>query len=135
MKKLLTFLLAVATIFTTVFFVACDKEPLVLKESDTFVVITADTDENLTLIDYINSLDEYKDMFVIENGMVTSIDGVQNKADWSECWMIYTSDLEMSNTAWGEVEYQGKKYGSAILGASELIVKNGCLYIFVYQGF
>ncbi|MBR2322824.1 MAG: hypothetical protein IKA54_04435 [Clostridia bacterium] len=134
MKKLATFLL-VFTLSVCALFVGCNKDPLVLKESDNFVVITADTSEDLTLIEYINSLDEYKDMFVIENGMVTSIDGVSNTANWSHSWMIYTSDSEMANTGWGEVEYKGNVYGSAILGASELKVKNGCLYIFVYQSF
>ena len=134
MKKLATFLLVFTLAFCTLF-IGCNKDPLVLKESDTFVVITADTDEDLTLIEYINSLDEYKDMFVIESGMITSIDGVSNATDWSSCWMIYTSDSEMSNTGWGEVEYKDNVYGSAILGASELKVKNGCLYIFVYQSF
>ena len=134
MKKLATFLLVFTLAFCTLS-VGCNKDPLVLKESDTFVVITADTDEDLTLIEYINSLDEYKDMFVIESGMITSIDGVSNAPDWSSCWMIYTSDSEMSNTGWGEVEYKDNVYGSATLGASELKVKNGCLYIFVYQSF
>lgn len=134
MKKLATFLL-VFTLTFCAFFVGCNKDALVLKESDNFVVITADTNKDLTLIEYINSLDEYKDMFVIENGMVTSIDGVANTANWSHGWMIYTSDSEMANTGWGEVEYKGNVYGSAILGASELKVKNGCLYIFVYQSF
>ena len=134
MKKLATLLL-VFTLSVCALFVGCNKDPLVLKESDNFVVITADTSEDLTLIEYINSLDEYKDMFVIENGMVTSIDGVSNTANWSHSWMIYTSDSEMANNGWGEVEYKGNVYGSAILGASELKVKNGCLYIFVYQSF
>ena len=135
MKKLLTLLLVVALTVCTLL-VGCNETPLVLKESDTFVVITAkDSGENTTLIDYINSLDEYKDMFVIEGGMVTSIDGVANKADWSECWMIYTSDEEFSSVEWGTVEYDGKTYGSAVLGAESLIVKNDCLYIFVYQSF
>ncbi len=132
MKKLATLLL-VFTLSFCALFAGCNKGPLVLKETDTFVVITAQTDEDLTLIEYINSLDEYKDMFVIENGMVTSIDGVANTANWSHSWMIYTSDSEIANKAWGEVEYKGNVYGSAILGASQLKVKNGCLYIFVYQ--
>lgn len=132
MKKLAIFLL-VFTLSFCALFAGCNKGPLVLKETDTFVVITAQTDEDLTLIEYINTLDEYKDMFVIENGMVTSIDGIANTANWSHSWMIYTSDTEMANTAWGEIEYKGNVYGSAILGASQLKVKNGCLYIFVYQ--
>ena len=133
MKKLLSLTLSLIIATACAFLIACDKDPLVVKDSDTLVVVTADTDENVSLIDYINSLNEFKDMFVIENGMVTSIDGVANKADWSECWMIYTSDTEMANIVWGQIEYKGEIYGSAIVGAEQLMVKKGCIYIFVYQ--
>ena len=135
MKKLLSLTLSLIIATACAFLIACDKDPLVIKDSDTLVVVTADTDENISLIDYINSLDEFKDMFVIENGMVMAIDGVANKADWSECWMIYTSDTEMANTSWGQIEYKGEIYGSAIVGAEQLTVKKGCIYIFVYQSF
>ena len=135
MKKLLSLALTILTLVACTFLVACNKDPLVIKDSDTLVVVIADTDESISLIDYINSLDEFKDMFVIENGMVTEIDGVKNAADWSKCWMIYTSDSEMANTGWGQVEYKGETYGSAIVGAESLIVKKGCLYIFFYQSF
>lgn len=133
MKKLLTLLAVILTVTTMAFQVACKKEPLVIKESDEFVIVKVDKDVDLSLIDYVKSLDEYKDSFLIENGMITAIDGVKNKADWSYCWMIYTSDAENSNTAWGKVEYEGKVYGSATLGAELLKVKKDCIYIFVYQ--
>jgi hypothetical protein len=135
MKKLLSLTLTILIATACAFLVACEKDPLVIKDSDNLVVVTADTDESLSLIDYINTLDEFKDMFVIENGMVTAIDGVKNAADWSKCWMIYTSDSEMANVAWGQIEYKGEIYGSAIVGAEQLIVKKGCIYIFVYQSF
>ena len=135
MKKLLSLALTILTLVACAFLVACNKDPLVIKDSDTLVVVIADTDESISLIDYINSLDEFKDMFVIENGMVTEIDGVKNAADWSACWMLYTSDSEMANAGWGQVEYKGNFYGSAIVGAERLMVKKGCLYIFFYQSF
>lgn len=135
MKKLLSLTLTILIATACAFLVACEKDPLVIKDSDNLVVVTADTDESLSLIDYINTLDEFKDMFVIENGMVTAIDGVANAADWSKCWMIYTSDSEMANVAWGQIEYKGEIYGSAIVGAEQLVVKKGCIYIFVYQSF
>lgn len=135
MKKLLSLTLTILVATACAFLVACEKDPLVIKDSDNLVVVTADTDESLSLIDYINTLDEFKDMFVIENGMVTAIDGVANAADWSKCWMIYTSDSEKANTAWGQIEYKGETYGSAIVGAEQLMVKKGCIYIFVYQSF
>lgn len=132
MKKLLTLLLV--TLTALMMFTACGKkDPIVISESDEFVVINCQTDEqDLTLASYMDGLD---DIFVIENGMVVSINGIKNAADWTYCWMLYTDDEEMSNTAWGEIEYKDKVYGSAVLGADELIVKNGKTYIWVYQGF
>jgi hypothetical protein len=133
MKKLLTLLLV--TLTALMMFTACgkNKDPLVISETDEFVVIKCQTEkEDLTLASYMDGLD---DIFLIENGMVVSINGIKNAADWSYCWMLYTDDEEMSNTAWGEIEYKDKVYGSAVLGAESLVVKNGKTYIWVYQGF
>ena len=68
-------------------------------------------------------------------GMITSINGKENPADWSACWMLYTSDAELANTAWGEVEYNGAKLGSTIVGANELLVMEGAVYVWSYQSF
>jgi hypothetical protein len=133
MKKLLTLLLV--TLTALMMFTACgkNKDPLVISETDEFVVIKCQTEkEDLTLASYMDGLD---DIFLIENGMVVSINGIKNAADWSYCWMLYTDDEEMSNVAWGEIEYKDKVYGSAVLGAESLVVKNGKTYIWVYQGF
>ena len=73
--------------------------------------------------------------FKESGGMVTSINGKDNPADWSACWMLYTSDAELANTAWGEVEYKGEKLGSAIVGAGELPVVEGEIYVWSYQIF
>ena len=73
--------------------------------------------------------------FTLTNGMVTAINGKESTADYSKCWMLYTSDANMANTAWGTVEYQGNVYGSAVKGVTELnIIENG-LYIWVYTTF
>ncbi len=133
MKKLLTLLLAVLTATTCAFSIACNKDPLVIKDNDTFVIVKVETNADLTLIDYVKSLEDYKDSFTVKDGMITGIDGINNTS--SSCWMIYTSDEENSNTSWGTVEYDGKVYGSAMFGAETLKVKNGCIYIFVYQEF
>ncbi|MBQ3234978.1 MAG: hypothetical protein IJA97_02340 [Clostridia bacterium] len=131
MKKLLSLLLIVVSALCL--FTACKKQPIVINERSTFVVINCQTDnENLSLASYMDGLD---DIFVIENGMVVSINGIENPADWSYCWMLYTDDAEFSNTAWGTLEYEGKIYGSATVGAESLIIKNGCTYIWVYQEF
>ena len=73
--------------------------------------------------------------FTLDNGMITSINGKANPADWSYCWMLYTSDDEMSNTEWGELEYQGEKLGSAVVGADFLPAVEGEVYVWYYQAF
>ena len=131
MKKVLCLLAVVLSLFVIT---ACKSgEPLVISESDTFVVVKCQTDKSdLTLSKYMDGL---SDVFVIENGMVVSINGQENASDWSHVWMLYTDDSELSNSAWGTIEYEGKVYGSAVSGAESLIVKNGCVYIWVYQEF
>ena len=135
-NKLFLLILVCVLLFT-----ACQKEPLVIKDSEECIVIKA-TDEalngktDMVLIDYMKQLagDKVLDC-TIENGMITSINGIQNAADFSSCWMLYTSDTDNANTAWGTVEYDGQTYGSAISGAETLVVKPGQLYIWVYQSF
>ena len=73
--------------------------------------------------------------FQESGGMVMSINGKENAADWSACWMLYTSDKELANKEWGEVEYNGEKLGSAIVGAGELPVMEGAVYVWSYQSF
>ena len=73
--------------------------------------------------------------FTVQAGMVTSINGKANPADFSSCWMLYTSDAEMSNSAWGEIDYNGEKLGSAVLGADSLPVVEGEVYVWYYQAF
>ena len=46
--------------------------------------------------------------------------------------MLYTSDAEMSNAEWGTIDYDGKTYASAILGAESLEVSAGNYYILSY---
>ncbi len=138
MKKFLSLVLALTLALSVAVFTACTKDPLVIKESDTYVVIKVETTkEDLTLANYMASLDEYKDMFVIENGMVTSINGIENALDWSACWMLYTDDYreEFSNASWGTIVYKDKTYNSSVYGAESLIVKDGCTYIWIYQTF
>ena len=138
MKKFLTFAFAVIVALTATLFVACKKEPLVIKESDTYVVIKVETDKiDLTLANYMASLQEYQNMFAINDGMVTSINGIENASDWSACWMLYTDDYseDCSNASYGTIEYKQKIYNSSMWGAEKLVVKNSCTYIWIYQTF
>lgn len=142
MKKFFNTIIAIAlSVIVFSFFGCSSKEPLVIKESDTYIVISVskeqmDITDNTTLVDYMNSLkDDGQLTFEINNGMVSSVNGIDNPSDWSSCWMIYTSDTDNANSAWGTIEYNGNIYGSAILGAESLMVKDGCIYIWVFQSF
>ncbi len=73
--------------------------------------------------------------YEISGGMITSIEGKANAADFSVCWMLYTSDVEMSNTAWGTIQVGEKTLGSAIVGAEALPIVVGAYYVWEYQSF
>lgn len=136
MKKTVSAILAL--VLCTSLLCACQKkEPLVIRDSDTCVVIRVEEGtEEMALTEYMTALKQKGELdFTMENGMVTEMNGQKNAADYSSCWMLYTSDPDFSNPAWGVAEYDGKEYGSAALGANELKVQAGELYIWVYQSF
>lgn len=140
-KKILSCALAIMLLACTVLLSGCQSEPLVIKDSETCIVIKTTTQAmdgktDMLLIDYMEQLvNEGKMTCTISNGMVTSINGIDNPADFSSCWMLYTSDAENANAAWGVVEYNGVQYGSAISGAETLKIKPDQLYIWVFQSF
>jgi hypothetical protein len=140
-KKILAFLLAAMTLMSILLLAGCKSEPLVIKESDTCIVLKV-TEEaiggktDMLLIDYMDQLvKDGKMTCTIQNGMITSINGIDNPADFSSCWMLYTSDEENANAAWGTVDFEGKQYGSAVSGAETLKIKAGQLYIWVFKSF
>ena len=110
------------------------KEPLVIFDSDTTIVIRCEeTDGETTLADYMAELKTAGEIeFTTKDGMITSINGIENPADYSSCWMLYTSDADNANSAWGTVLYDGVEYGSAILGAESLKIKGDNIYIWVF---
>ena len=137
-KKVLSVLLVLVIL---VGMTACQSEKLVIKDSDTYIVIkttaqSMDGATDMTLMDYMTKLKDKGDLeFAISDGMITSINGIDNPADYSSCWMLYTSDADNANVAWGTVEYEGQEYGSAISGAETLKIKADQLYIWVYKSF
>lgn len=137
-KRIVSILLAALLLLSMT---ACKSEPLVIKDSDTYIVIKTTQEAiggktDMLLIDYMAQLKEKGELeFEISDGMITSINGIDNPADFSSCWMLYTSDAENANTGWGTVEYDGKEYGSAISGAEKLTVKADQLYIWVFKSF
>ena len=137
---------SIVTLFLTVvmsvcMFAACDKEGSakaeVVSKTDTMVVIKVNETEGFaTLLDAMTYLSEEGELsFTVSGGMVSSVEGKENAADWSACWMLYTSDTEMSNKEWGTITYEGNTYGSAILGVESLQVSVGEYYLLSYDTF
>jgi hypothetical protein len=73
--------------------------------------------------------------FTLEGGMLTSLNGKKNPADWSACWMLYISDTELSDDSFGTHIYQEMEMGSAVVGAESLPIKAGEYYVWYYQKF
>lgn len=140
-RKSLSCLFAILLLACSLLLPGCKSEPLVIKDSETCIVIKTTPEvlegkEDMVLIDYMNQLVQSGELTcTIKDGMVTSINGIENPADFSSCWMLYTSDEENANAAWGVVEYNGVQYGSAISGAEVLKLKPDQLYIWVFKSF
>ena len=139
-KKFLT--LIVVTIMLTICLLAgCasgHKEPIIPDENTVVISIEKGdlNGEELSLSAYMDILkEEGKLDYTSSNGMITSLNGIDNASDYSSCWMLYTSDDENANEAWGTVVYDGSNYASSMYGADELKVKEGCLYIWAYITF
>ena len=108
------------------------EDTVVIRVSSEYMTIGSKT----VLVDYMNKLktDNALD-FTIKDGMVNSINGIENPADWTRCWMLYTNDTELSNETWGSITVNGENYSSAILGAEALPIKDGKVYVWVYASF
>ena len=140
-KKTISFFLVIVTLLGVMTLTSCKQEPLVIKDSDTCIVIKTtmealDGNTEMLLLDYMAELKEKGEIdYSIKDGMITEINNIENPSDFSKCWMLYTSDAENSNSAWGTVEYDGKEYGSAVVGAEMLKIKPDHLYIWVFKSF
>lgn len=126
MQFLFTFIFALA--FFCFGFTACKKD------AEDVVITVENATDNQTLLSYMQSLqEEGKITFTLKNGMVTEIGGTANTT--KSFWMLYTSDTENANQAWGTYVYNGETLGSAMYGAETLVVKNGETYVWTYQTF
>ena len=139
-KMYALFTLLLTVIMSVCMLVACDKghaKAEIVSKSDTMVVIKVNETEGFaTLLDAMNYLnDEGELTFEIVGGMISSIEGKANPADFSSCWMLFTSDEDMSNVEWGTTTYNGNTYASAILGAESLTVSAGEYYLLEYVTF
>ena len=104
-------------------------------ENTVVIEVPEDYDaEGKTLYDYMTELAGSGGLtFTIEDGMVTEINGRANTMN--SYWMVYTSDEAHANAECGVMEYEGKEYGSATLGAESLPLAAGGTYIWAYQTF
>lgn len=131
MKKFFVLMLSAIIILSlSLFCGSCSDtvEPVVID------VTLEDNSRIVTLKEYMDGLCENgKLSYSLSSGMVVEINGKANTTN--TYWMLYTNDTENSNKQWGTYEYNKDTYGSAICGASELIVKNGYTYVWVYQKF
>ena len=135
MKKIIA--LSLCIMLLCALLCGCVAKTKVLKETDEFIVITPSEEfAGKTLKDCMDELKTRGELeFTVNNGMISSINGIDNPADYSYCWMLYTDDAENSNDAWGTVVYEGKTYASATLGAESLVIAEDCVYIWVYTKF
>ena len=135
------FTLILGFLLSTVVFFGCDSsgeaQASVVEQISTMVVIKVENVENeSTLMNVMEALKAEGELsFTVVNGMIKEINGTSNPADFSSCWMLYTSDSEMANSEWGTVEYNEEILGSAIVGAETLVVSEGEYYIWWYQSF
>lgn len=117
-------------------FFGCAKEgdKIVLKENDKFIVLSPTEDfVGKTLEEFMSDCKgKGKLDYRTENGMITSVNGIDNSASEGLYWMLYTDDEERSNPAYGTADYQDKTYAMASYGAESLIIEKGCIYIWAY---
>ena len=138
MKRKYLFWISVLLVLVMAFcFVGCgEEEPVETEIQPVVITVKDEVASGTTLLDVMEEMQkDGKLSFRISDGMVVEINGVENDADYDPCWMVYTSDVENSSTAWGSYEYDGQTLGSANYGAGDLLVKKGCVYVWVYQGF
>lgn len=137
MKKkvvsLVSLVSAVLALFSLVALAGCKKSPVTADENT--VVIQASAEHSgKTLLAVMEELQEAGELsFAVSDGMIVELNGTKQTA--SSYWMLYTSDKESANEQWGTFEYEGEVLGSAVSGAGELAVKEGCLYIWAFESF
>ena len=140
MKKL-TRILSVVVIIAllvvlSVSLFACKKY---VQQTDTGVVFTVDEHimkdvEGKHLIDYLNALQDKGELTFSApqstyGSFLEEVNGIKADATKGEYWFIYSDDEENTTAAWGEYEYEGKKYYSTNFGLDDQPLKAGATYI------
>ena len=136
MKKkvvsLVSLISAVLALFSLAALAGCHTSSVT---ADVDVVIQASAEHSgKTLLAVMEELQTAGELsFTVSDGMIVELNGTKQTA--SSYWMLYTSDEESANEQWGTFEYEGEVLGSAVSGAGELAVKEGCLYIWAFESF
>lgn len=135
-KKVVSFVSlvsAVLALFSLAALAGCHTSS-VTEDGNTVVIEVSAEQDGMTLLAVMEELQAAGELsFTVSDGMVVELNGTKQTA--SSYWMLYTSDEESANEQWGTFEYEGEVLGSAVSGAGELIVKEGCLYIWAFENF
>ncbi len=110
------------------------KVKATVQTTETEIIIVVESVEgDAKLIDAMKALqEEGKLSFVADGqGMIQSINGKENAADWSQYWSLYISDAELSDMTYG-IERNGQQLGFSNFGAESLPVATGGVYVWLY---
>jgi len=142
MKKRIAFFTTLICLLVSslAFFTGCgekaEAKATLILSTETRVVIKVDSVKGNAMLKHaLDSVVGDNFSYELSNGMVSKVNGVENPADWSKCWMIYTSDTEFSNNTYGTVTYEGLTFGSAILGVNDLPVTVNAYYVLDFASF
>lgn len=96
-------------------------------------IVVEEVDGDVRLIDVMTQLqEEGKLAFTVDaQGLVKSINGKENAADWSQYWSLYISDAELSDMTYG-IEWNGQQLGFSNFGAEALPIVEGGVYVWLY---
>ena len=137
-RKITVFLL---TLLCLLLGVACNqttaKAAVLATEEERIVISIDETNGETTLAQVLESLQtDGKLTFTISGGMITSINGKQNRTESANSgysWMIYTSNTQLSYAEYGSKTYGDTVCYSAAFGADGLKVAQGETVILSYD--
>lgn len=137
-RKMAVCLLALLCLFLGV---ACNqttaKATVLATEEERIVISIDETNGEVTLTQVLDALQtDGKLTITISNGMITSINGKQNRTESANSgysWMIYTSNTQLSYAEYGSKTYGDTVCYSAAFGADGLKVAQGETVILSYD--
>ena len=132
-RKFVTLISLVLAAFALLALAGCHTSSVTADE-DVVVIRASAEQDGMTLLAVMEELQEEGELsFTVSDGMITELNGT--KQTLSSYWMLYTNDQENANEQWGTHEYEGEVLGSATLGAGELAVKAGRVYLWSFESF